>query len=65
MTARCATRPCCWPGSPSRPPAVTYGAARLTAGRILRPIADLTAAAEHVSRTRDLTARRRVHRDHR
>jgi two-component system, OmpR family, sensor histidine kinase MprB len=33
-----------------------YGVARLTAGRILRPIADLTAAAEHVSRTRDLTA---------
>jgi two-component system, OmpR family, sensor histidine kinase MprB len=32
-----------------------YGVARLTAGRILRPIADLTAAAEHVSRTRDLT----------
>ena len=38
---------------------VTYGAARLTAGRILRPIADLTAAADRVSRTRDLTARRR------
>jgi two-component system, OmpR family, sensor histidine kinase MprB len=37
--------------------AVTYGAARLTAGRVLRPIADLTAAAEHVTRTRDLTAR--------
>ncbi len=36
---------------------VTYGAARLTAGRILRPIADLTAAAEHVTQTRDLTAR--------
>ncbi len=35
---------------------VTYGLARLAAGRILRPIADLTAAAEHVSRTRDLTA---------
>jgi two-component system sensor histidine kinase MprB len=35
---------------------ITYGIARLTAGRILRPIADLTAAAEHVSRTRDLTA---------
>jgi two-component system, OmpR family, sensor histidine kinase MprB len=34
---------------------VMYGVARLTAGRILRPIADLTAAAEHVSRTRDLT----------
>jgi len=38
---------------------VTYGAARLTAGRILRPIADLTAAAEHVTQTRDLTARLR------
>jgi two-component system, OmpR family, sensor histidine kinase MprB len=36
---------------------LTYGAARLTAGRILRPIAELTAAAEHVTRTRDLTAR--------
>jgi len=36
---------------------VTYGAARLTAGRILRPIAELTAAAEHVTQTRDLTAR--------
>ena len=36
---------------------VTYGAARLTAGRILRPVAELTAAAEHVTRTRDLTAR--------
>ncbi len=36
---------------------VTYGAARLAAGRILRPIAELTAAAEHVTRTRDLTAR--------
>ena len=36
--------------------AVTYGAARLTARRILRPIADLTAAAEHVTQTRDLTA---------
>jgi two-component system, OmpR family, sensor histidine kinase MprB len=39
---------------------ITYGAARLTAGRILRPIADLTATAEHVTRTRDLTARLRV-----
>ncbi|HMD91177.1 MAG TPA: HAMP domain-containing sensor histidine kinase, partial [Trebonia sp.] len=39
---------------------ITYGAARLTAGRILRPIADLTAAAEHVARTRDLTARLRT-----
>jgi two-component system, OmpR family, sensor histidine kinase MprB len=36
---------------------ITYGAARLAAGRILRPIAKLTAAAEHVTRTRDLTAR--------
>ena len=38
---------------------LTYGAARLTAGRVLRPIADLTAAAEHVTQTRDLTARLR------
>jgi two-component system, OmpR family, sensor histidine kinase MprB len=37
--------------------ALTYGAARLAAGRILRPIAVLTAAAEHVTQTRDLTAR--------
>jgi two-component system sensor histidine kinase MprB len=37
--------------------ALTYGVARLTAGRVLRPIAELTAAAEHVTRTRDLTAR--------
>jgi two-component system, OmpR family, sensor histidine kinase MprB len=36
---------------------LTYGAARLTAGRILRPIAELTATAEHVTQTRDLTAR--------
>ncbi len=36
---------------------ITYGAARLTAGRILRPIAELTATAEHVAQTRDLTAR--------
>jgi signal transduction histidine kinase len=36
---------------------LTYGAARLTAGRILRPIAELTAAAEHVTQTRDLTTR--------
>ncbi len=36
---------------------ITYGAARLTAGRILRPIAELTAAAEHVTQTRDLSAR--------
>ena len=35
----------------------TYSAARLTAGRILRPISDLTAAAEHVAQTRDLTTR--------
>src|SRR5215469_5445683 len=38
---------------------VTYGAARLTAGRILRPIAELTATAERVSQTGDLTARLR------
>jgi two-component system sensor histidine kinase MprB len=37
--------------------AVTYVLARLSAGRILRPIGRLTAAAEHVTRTRDLTAR--------
>ena len=36
---------------------ITYGAARLSAGRILRPIAELTAATEHVTETRDLTAR--------
>ena len=36
---------------------ITYGAARLTAGRILRPIAELTAASEHITQTRDLTAR--------
>ena len=35
---------------------ITYGAARLSAGRILRPIADLTATVEHVTQTRDLTA---------
>jgi two-component system, OmpR family, sensor histidine kinase MprB len=40
--------------------AITYGAARLTAGRVLRPIAELTAAAEHVTRTRDLTTQLRV-----
>jgi two-component system, OmpR family, sensor histidine kinase MprB len=34
----------------------TYGTARLTAGRLLRPIADLTAAAEHITETRDPTA---------
>jgi len=39
--------------------AVTYGAARLAAGRILRPIAELTATAEHITQTRDLTARLR------
>ena len=38
---------------------VTYGAARLAAGRILRPIADLTATAERITQTRDLTARLR------
>jgi two-component system, OmpR family, sensor histidine kinase MprB len=38
---------------------VTYGAARLTAGRILRPITELTATAEHVTQTRDPTARLR------
>jgi two-component system, OmpR family, sensor histidine kinase MprB len=37
--------------------AVTYGIARLTAARVLRPIGQLTAAAEHVTATRDLTAR--------
>jgi two-component system sensor histidine kinase MprB len=37
--------------------AVTYAAARLTAARILRPISQLTGATEHVTRTRDLTAR--------
>ncbi|WP_187366019.1 HAMP domain-containing sensor histidine kinase [Trebonia kvetii] len=36
---------------------LTYGAARLTAGRILRPIGELTEAAEHVTKTRDLTSR--------
>ena len=36
---------------------LTYGAARLTAGRVLRPIGELTEAAEHVTRTRDLTSR--------
>ena len=39
---------------------LTYGAARLTAGRVLRPVAELTAAAEHVTETGDLTARLRV-----
>ncbi|MCL2780112.1 MAG: HAMP domain-containing histidine kinase [Actinomycetia bacterium] len=37
--------------------AATYGALRLTAGRVLRPIGELTAAAEHVTRTQDLAAR--------
>ena len=37
--------------------AATYGLAWLSAGRILRPVAQLTAAAEHVTRTGDLTAR--------
>ena len=36
---------------------VTYGVARMSAGRLLRPIGELTAAAERVTRTRDLTAR--------
>jgi two-component system sensor histidine kinase MprB len=36
---------------------VTYGLARLTAGRVLRPIARLTRTAEHISRTGDLSAR--------
>jgi two-component system sensor histidine kinase MprB len=40
--------------------AITYGAARLTASRILRPIAALTSAAERVTHTRDLTARLEV-----
>ncbi|HEY2044891.1 MAG TPA: HAMP domain-containing sensor histidine kinase [Jatrophihabitans sp.] len=37
--------------------ATVFGVARLTAARLLRPIADLTAAAEHITRTRDLGAR--------
>jgi two-component system sensor histidine kinase MprB len=37
--------------------ATTYGIARLAAGRVLRPIGRLTAAAEHVTATRDLSAR--------
>jgi two-component system sensor histidine kinase MprB len=37
--------------------AVTYGVARLSAGRVLRPIGRLTAAAEHVTATGDLSAR--------
>jgi two-component system, OmpR family, sensor histidine kinase MprB len=39
---------------------VTYGAARLTAGRILRPIAELTATTEHITQTGDLTGRLRA-----
>ena len=35
----------------------TYCLGRLTAGRVLRPIADLTRAAEHVTHTQDLSAR--------
>lgn len=37
--------------------AATYGLARLSAGRILRPIGRLTAAAEHITATQDLSAR--------
>jgi len=37
--------------------AVTYLALRLAAGRILRPIRHLTSAAEHITETRDLSAR--------
>jgi two-component system, OmpR family, sensor histidine kinase MprB len=36
---------------------ITYAAARLSAGRILAPIAQLTATVERVTLTRDLTAR--------
>jgi two-component system sensor histidine kinase MprB len=36
---------------------LTYALARLFAGRVLRPVGDLTAAAEHVTRTQDLSAR--------
>jgi two-component system sensor histidine kinase MprB len=35
----------------------TYCLARLTAGRVLRPVADLTRAVEHVTHTQDLSAR--------
>jgi two-component system sensor histidine kinase MprB len=35
----------------------TYCLGRLTAGRVLRPVADLTRAAEHVTHTQDLSAR--------
>ncbi len=34
---------------------ITYGAGLLTARRVLRPIAELTAAAERITQTRDLT----------
>ncbi|MCL2652431.1 MAG: HAMP domain-containing histidine kinase [Propionibacteriaceae bacterium] len=37
--------------------AVTYLALRLAAGRILRPIRHLTNTAEHITKTRDLSAR--------
>jgi len=37
--------------------AATYLALRLAAGRILRPIRHLTSAAEHITKTRDLSAR--------
>lgn len=40
--------------------AIAFGAARLTAGRVLRPIAELTGAVEHVTRTGDLHARLRA-----
>jgi len=36
---------------------VTYLALRLAAGRILRPIRHLTSTAEHITKTRDLSAR--------
>jgi two-component system sensor histidine kinase MprB len=39
---------------------VTFGLARLTASRVLRPIAVLTSTAEEISRTRDLSARIRA-----
>src|ERR1700761_9643281 len=45
------------PGLTAAATGVPYGAARLPSGRVLRPIAELTAAAEHVTETRDLTAR--------
>jgi two-component system sensor histidine kinase MprB len=37
--------------------ALTYGVARLSAGRVLQPIGRLTAAAEHITATGDLAAR--------